>query len=536
LVLVAHGPALRGDFLWDDDDYITENPTLREAGGLSSIWFEPTALPQYYPLVHTTFWIESRLWGFHPFGYHVVNLALHAVASILAWAVLRRLAVPGAWLAAALFAVHPVQVESVAWVTERKNVLSAVFAFLALLALLRYAPLDAARQAPAGGSKRVRAARAPAGGSKRDYALALLFFAAALFSKTVTATLPAAFLVLVWWKKGRVERRDVVAMLPFLVLGIAMGLSTAWLEKHHVGAKGEEFGLSFADRILIAGRALWFYLGKLAVPARLSFIYPRWTVSAADLVAWAYPIAALAVLGALWGLRRRLGRGPIAAALLFAGTLFPALGFFDVYPMRYSFVADHFQYLACLPVLALVPAAGARMLAAVQLRGVMPGRVAAGVLVAILAVVCFQRSSVFRDLEGVWRDTLAKNPQSWMARHNLAMILEDQGKIDAAIEEYRRALAIRADLSQTYMNLGLLLAGKGDFPGARNAFENAVRYEPAFPGAIVNLGNVLYQMGDRAGALEQFRNALAIDPHNPSAQRNIEILTRPAPPPSGRRP
>lgn len=515
LATAAHAPALRGGFLWDDDDYITENPTLREAGGLSRIWLEPTSLPQYYPLVHTTFWIESRLWGLRPLGYHVVNLALHAFAAVLAWALLRRLAVPGAWLAAALFAIHPVQVESVAWITERKNVLSGVFFFLSLLSLMRYASLSEGERPTA----------------KRDYALALLFFAAALLSKTVTGSLPAACLVLVWWKRGRVERRDVTAMLPFLLLGVAMGLSTVWLEKHHVGAKGEEFGLSFADRILIAGRAVWFYLGKLVAPVRMSFIYPRWAITASEPAAWAYPVAAIGGLALLWIWRRRLGRGPLAAALLFVGMLFPALGFFDVYPMRYSFVADHFQYLACLPILALVPAAGIRLWRALRLPSGAGKRGVAGALVLILAVVCFQRSSLFRDLEGLWRDTLAKNPQSWMARHNLAMILEDQGQIDAAIEEYRRALAIRSDLSQTYMNLGLLLAGKGDLPGARSAFENAVRYEPIFPGAIVNLGNVLYRMGDRAGALEQFHKALAIDPYNPNARRNLELLTRPAAPP-----
>jgi protein O-mannosyl-transferase len=126
-VLIAYLPALQGGYIWDDNRYVTENPILPQPDGLAAIWTDPGATIQYYPMVFTTFWLEYRLWGLNPLGYHATNILLHALSALLLWAILRRLAVPGAWLAAALFALHPVHVESVAWVTERKNVLSGLF-------------------------------------------------------------------------------------------------------------------------------------------------------------------------------------------------------------------------------------------------------------------------------------------------------------------------------------------------------------------------------------------------------------------------
>ncbi|HOW19171.1 MAG TPA: O-GlcNAc transferase, partial [Phycisphaerae bacterium] len=332
LALAVYIPAMRGGFVWDDDDYVTENRTLRSLDGLGRIWFDIRATPQYYPLVFTSFWLEYHLWDSRPGGYHVVNILLHGTSAVLLWLVLRRLAVPGAWFAAAVFAVHPVHVESVAWITERKNVLSGVFYLSAALVWLRFAGLDCPRAA----EPRRRSL----------YAIGLFLFACALLSKSVTASLPAALLLVLWWKRGRIARGDFLPLVPFFALGAVMGLITAWVERHHVGAEGAEWALSAAERCLIAGRALWFYAAKLIWPVRLTFIYPRWPIDSGVWWQYLYPIAAVAAIGLLWGLRRRIGRGPLVAVLFFAITLAPALGFFDVYPMRYSFVADHFQYHA----------------------------------------------------------------------------------------------------------------------------------------------------------------------------------------------
>jgi hypothetical protein len=264
LVLLAYTPALDAGFVWDDDDYVTANVTLRSVTGLARIWVEPGAVPQYYPMAFTSLWLDYRLWGMRPFGYHLVNVLLHGLNAVLLWRLLVMLAVPGAWLAAAVFAVHPVHVESVAWVTERKNVLSGAFYLGAFLAYLRFAPPGGRGAGPV---------------AWRAYAAALALFVLAMLSKTVTCTLPAALLIVLWWKRPRLAARDVLPLLPFFALGLGLSLVTIWMEKHHVGAQGADWALSAVDRCLIAARALWFYLGKLVWPAPLVFNYPRWRSS-----------------------------------------------------------------------------------------------------------------------------------------------------------------------------------------------------------------------------------------------------------------
>jgi protein O-mannosyl-transferase len=329
VILLAYQPVWHAGFVWDDDNYVTKNRTLHDLSGLRQIWFDTKATPQYYPLVYTTFWVEYHVWKLNPLGYHIVNELLHALGAILLWRVLKRLELPGAWLAAAIFALHPVNVESVAWITERKNVLSGVFFFAAAWAYLRFA-------GETGSQKR-----------RRGWWLAgLLLFVCALLSKTAACSLPVVLLLARWWKQKRLEWGDVLPLVPFFVVGLGLGLQTAWLEKHHVGAGGAEWSASFAERWLIAGRALWFYAGKLFWPVNLTFVYPRWQLDVGIWWQWLFPAGALATVATLWFGRKKFGGGPLAAILIFASTLFPILGFLNVYYMRYSFVADHFQYFA----------------------------------------------------------------------------------------------------------------------------------------------------------------------------------------------
>ncbi len=333
---------------------------------------------------------------------------------------------PGAWLAAALFAVHPVMVESVGWVTERKNMLSLPLALGALLCYLRFEPVD-------GPDERGADTTTSSGAARAWYALSLVLFLAALLSKTVVASLPAVILVIIWWKRGRIAPRDVARLLPFFVLGCALGLGTAWMEKHHVGAVGVEWDFSPVERVLIAGRAVWFYAAKLLWPYPLAFFYPRFTID--DHQPWQYlfPTAALLLIATLWGMRRRIGRGPLAAVLIFGGVLVPALGFVDVYPMRFSFVADHFQYHASIALLALVAAIAADVYARLSAHR-RPIALAAGMAVlTALAVLTYQRSQVFYDAERLYRDTIAKNPTGPTAYANLAVYLESVGKYAEAL-------------------------------------------------------------------------------------------------------
>ena len=501
LVFVAYIPAMQGGFIWDDDSYVTENPVLRTADGLRQIWLEPRSIPQYYPLVHTVFWVEYHLWGLDPRGYHVVNVALHALAAVLAWRLLRRLNVPGAYLAAAIFAVHPVCVESVAWVTELKNVLSLVFYLLAALAYLRFEP-------PEG----------PAARRWGWYAAALALLVLAVFSKTVVGLFSLAMLVILWWKRGRLTWRDAAPLAPLFVLGMSMGLVTAWLEKVHVGASGQEWDLSAVQRVLLAGRAVAFYAEKLAWPHPLIFNYPRWTIDPSAAWQWLYPAGVLAALAALFLLRRRLGRGPAAAALVFCGTLGPVLGFLNVYPFRYSFVADHFQYHACLAAIALA-AAGAT-LAFRRLTAGRPGvalrlarAAAVGTLLAALAVLTWRQGYVYHDLESLWRHTLARNPASWMANNNLGNLYLRQREPGKAIPYFLDALRLWPDYAKAHNNLAAALYSQGRFAEALPHSRRAVELDPTLPRVHANLGNILAARGDLAEARIALERAVRDEPH-----------------------
>jgi protein O-mannosyl-transferase len=503
--VLAYLPALSAGFVWDDDSHVTDNPTLRSLAGLRRIWTEPGATPQYYPLTHTSFWVEYRLWGPRPFGYHLDNVLLHVINALLVVALLRLLGVPGAWLAGFLFALHPVNVESVAWVSERKNVLSAAFYLAAALAYLRFAP-------PGGGLGER--------GRRRYYLLFLGTFLAALLSKSVTATLPAALLLVPYWKRGRLARRDVTPLSLPLAMGVAAGLVTVWLEAHHVGAVGGSWDLAPAERILVAGRALWFYLGSLAWPVDLAFIYPRWKLDPASARQLLYPVAAVAVLAGLFWERRRIGRGPLVAALFFAGTLVPALGFFNVYPFRFSFVADHFQYLACLGPLALAGAAGAAVVA----RWPRPATAVAAVVLSVLGLLSWQRAHAFADEETLWRDTLRRNPGAWMAHLNLGALLDRSGRVDEAYRHYALALQAKPDLAGGWNNLGEAAERLGRPEEALEDFAKALRLDPGNVDATMNRANALFAMGRLDEAAAGYRRVVELRPDHAAAHNNLGAL------------
>jgi Flp pilus assembly protein TadD len=530
LVTITYLPALRCGFIWDDDEYVTDNPTLRTADGLRRIWLEPRSTPQYYPLVFTTFWVEYHLWGLSPAGYHLVNIMLHAANAWLVWLVLRRLRIPGAWLAAAIFGLHPVHVESVAWITERKNVLSGLFYLGALLVYLDVAALG----------------RLPAEKTDRcgiRYIVATVLFVAALLSKSVTGSLPAAILLLILWKHGRITWTDVRSLMPWFALGLSLGINTALLEKSHVGAVGAPFTWSFVERCLIAGRALCFYAGKLAWPNPLIFLYPRWTIDAGNVVQWTYPAAALSVVALFLYLRRRWGYGPLVAVLFFGGTLFPALGFVNVYPMRYSFVADHFQYLASLGPIALVVAAASSVIdrwpilsaagrkketsprrASTFDRRSIPALLLAALLLGLLARKTWNQESVYRDAEALWSDVLARNPQSGIAHFYLGKIRTAQGRAPEATRHFHEALRLQTDDTELHIINTLLansLVREGDMTGARAAFEAALRQQPDFWEALNGLGNLLARKGNVEEAIKLYRRALAAAPQEAAVHHNL---------------
>lgn len=521
---IAYVPLWQAGFIWDDDAYVTENIQLRTGQGLYSIWFVPRSIPQYYPLVHTMFWFEYQTWGLHPLGYHLVNVGLHAISGVLLWRILLRLKVPGAWLAAAFFVVHPVMVESVAWVTERKNVLSLPLALASMIFYWRYRPslLENRRQLIP-----------ETMGSTWYYAVSLLLFVGALLSKTVVCTLPAVLLVIEWWKQGRIERRSVLLLLPYFAVGISLGLLTVWLEKHHVGAQGAEWSLSILDRILLAGRIVWFYAGKLVWPEPLIFFYPRWQIDSSQAWQYIYPAAAVAVVVALWAGRKTIGRGPVSAVLIFIGVLFPALGFFDVYPFRYSFVADHFQYHASIALVAL----GASILyrSAVNLKVLSQRQNAwflnamAAVAIVILTNLTFHQSHAYKDLESIYRDTLGKNPAAWGATSNLADHYLSLGSFDEALAVAEQGLVASAEVASTHNTMGAVLLQK-TLAGAVEAsvveesigyFQKTLQIEPNYHEALFNLATALSLLERHEEAVKYYRSHLEIIPSDLEAQSGL---------------
>jgi protein O-mannosyl-transferase len=510
LPLVAYLPALAGGFVWDDDVYLADNVLLKAPGGLQRIWLEPAASPQYYPLVFSSFWVESRLWGFWPPGYHAVNILLHALNAVLLWLLLRRLGVPGAWLAAAIFALHPVHVESVAWVQERKNVLSGLFYLAAFLAFLRFALPEPVT--PASPPPRL--------GRRSWYVLALLLGLAALLSKTATCTLPAALVLVLWWQRGRLLRRDVVTVLPLFGLAAGLGLVTVWVETHKVGARGPDWDLAPAERLLIAGRALWFYAGKLAWPLNLTFIYPRWQVDASAAGQYLFPLAALAVLAALALARKRLGSGPLVACLFFAGTLMPTLGFFNVYFMLFSFVADHFQYLASIGLIALAAALGAAAFRLLRLPR-FAGPVAGGAVLVVLGVLTWRQAQVYKDQERLWEDTLAKNPTCWLAHNNLGTVLRDRKRPREALPHFQAAIRLRPQYSLARYNLGTELQKQGRWEEAVGELRALLEIDPVYPQAHFAWGTALAGQGRFNEAAEQFTAELRLDPGCADAYFNL---------------
>ena len=499
-VVLAYQPAWHAGLIWDDALNITR-PKMQSWNGLYRIWFDPGATTQYYPLLHSVFWLQHKLWGDATLGYHLVNILLHAAAALLVALVLRRLAIPGAYLAAAIFALHPVQVESVAWITELKNTLSTVLYLGAALTYLRF---DRTRKAP-------------------WYLAAAALFVLSLLSKTVTVTLPAALLVLLWWQRGRLSwRRDVLPLAPLFVLAAVSGLFTVWVERTFCGAQGPAFEMAFLERCLLAGRALWFYLGKLFWPAPLLLVYPRWTVSRTLWWQYLFPAALLLLLAVAWRLRRRW-RGPLAGLLFFAGTLFPLLGFFNAYLFIYTYVADHFQYLASLGIITLVSAGIALLLDRWRLWGRPAGYALCLALLATLAGLTWRQSRLYAAGELLYRATIDGNPGCWVAYNNLGVDLGESGRADEAIASFRRALEIQPDYAEAHNNLGTELNGLGRVDEAIVQYRKAVEIKPDYADAHNNLGNRLDDRGQSDEAIAHYRRALEIQPENAVIHFNLGL-------------
>lgn len=494
LVMTSYLPALWGEFVWDDF-LLTKLKAVSSWDGIWQLWFDPASAylqrdaveGHYWPLLYTTFWIEHKLWGFAPLGYHALNLVLHFVNTALLWRLLLRLGVPGAWFAAALFAVHPLHVESVAWIISRKDLLSALFYLSAFFMWIRFV------ESP----------------STRRYTAVLALFAAALLCKSIAITLPAALVIWQWWREGRVTAEYLLRVVPFFLVGLVIGGFDIWFYKTHTALS---FDYSIYERALIASRALWFYFGKLLWPTNFAVIYPRWEIDIADPLGWGYFLAAVAVAVALWVMRGRIGRGPLACALFFAVTLSPTLGLVDYSFMGHSFVADRFQYLAGIGGIILL--AGAAVHAADRLSPAAY-KVARGIALAVLAllgVATWNQTGIYKNEVSLFTHVISVNPQSWAAHQNVGMAMLRLGRFEEAEEHLRNSLEIFPLNIKAFRNMGEALNGQERYEEALKWYQTAVSLEPDEPLNHAGMGVVFFRMERYPEAVSSIKRALDLQP------------------------
>jgi tetratricopeptide (TPR) repeat protein len=500
-------PAMHGMWLWDDQEYITQNRLLRSVAGLGRIWTGSAGV-NYFPLTSTVQWVQWHLWKDNPFGYHLTNIALHALGALLAWRLFSRLGVRQAWLGGLLFAVHPLTAESVAWVSEIKNTLSLPLLLLAADCYVRF-------------DQRPEPEQVRAFAANGTYVASLALFLAALLSKSTVAMFPLVLLLYVWWKRGRIAKSDVAAVAPFFALSLGLGLVTVEFEhSRSIGRHVLELG-GFLPRAAGAGLAILFYAFKSLFPVGLSPIYPRWPVNPPrpwEFLPW--PVLGLAFAW-MWNKRKTGGRHALLGTGFFLASLAPVLGFVPMAYLRIAQVADHFAYISLIAVAGLA-AAGT------QAWNGRLGRSLQTFAIGILACVCVwfailthRYAAVFHDEKTLWTYTLARDPASWQARNNLGNKLLNDGRLEEAIAEFKEALRLNPSDAEAHDNLGCALSRQHRLDEAIDQYRQALEIDPGYPQALNNLGSALADSGRLDEAVGKYEAALALKPEFAEACNNL---------------
>ena len=496
---LVYSPAMHGDWLWDDNTEIVRNLDLRGPGALWKIWVAPTS-PDYFPIKSTVQWFQWIMWqDGSTWGYHFSNFGLHLLSALLLWHVLWKLGVRYAWAGGLFFALHPVAVESVAWIAELKNVLSLPPLLLAFSAFINFEE-----------SRRLR-----------YYWMAVGLFIAALLCKSSVVMFPCFLVIYIWWRRDRVEKRALRGVGLFFLISLAFGVVSLWFQYHRaIDTWTIQLG-GPADRLSGAGRALLFYILKCAWPFRLSPIYPAWSGGTSVIVALSAWTGFGTIVTWLWLRRAVWGRHALLALGWFVLNLLPVLGFIKMSFFAIAPVADHFVYLSLAGFAGLLAAS----------TGLVEQRLPAGfrrlpliIVVVISTVYIWQgrrHASIFVDQQTLWVETLRSNPQSWVAQNNLGVLLLQQGKWPEAAGRFEAAEAYNQRYGPAHVNLGNAYSHLKRLSEAEQQFREALKLEPDSYEAHFNFANTLVQAGRLPEAVEHYEAALGLSPKAADAHYNL---------------
>jgi len=488
--LIAYLPAINAGFVWDDDLLLTSNPHLENAGGLKRIWLGKSSC-DYTPLTLTSFWVEKRLWNDTPTGYHVANILLHAVAAVLLWQILSVLQIPGSWLAALLFVIHPVNVASVAWIAERKNTLSGALFFASILAFLA-------------SYKR---------GRMKFYILAVALFVLAGLSKGSVVTMPIVLVGCVFWMNRRFTRSDAVRLIPFVLIAFVVALLTIRYQSRAV-----DYGLLSSDlafRSARAGPVIWLYLRGILFPIGLSPIVPQWTPNVRSVLAYLPALLALTTLGLFIWKRKSWGRPLLFASGYYLWMLLPVLGFVRMALQQETPCADWWQYLAAPGIFAGFAGGFAVLSNAVAKHTRVLLYVFLSVVLGLFLFQTWRRSATYQSMETYCRAVLAENPHAWTLQNNLGVMLEERGEFADAISCYRQALLDNPRYMEAHNNLGNALSTTQNWQEAEAEFLSALQLSPSNPKVLGNLSDHYFRQGEIGKALATDAAAIRADRYNP---------------------